>query len=590
MPFSDRLRVAWRKLGLEGVVLVAALLCDLLIVFTAAFDDLGPRGRDLLLLPGIFAITACALWARDHPARGAFGGAAVLVGSTALIRITDAAAYSTLLTDLSLTETVAGLELVYFAVRRLRPGIAFAATATLVTAGLFAAASRSDESFSSSRFERTLLLGAVFLIAAVAVGLRFRLAGGPKRTGAMAELLRNQWPLIGVLCLPLFLELYQMMSDGPRVFPLWLCSAASAALAVFASRKPVVSGVLISGVFLASVVGFWLTPGSYDLPFNALPSTEIMAGAAIVVFLVRNARPTQVWPVIALMSVTVGVATTANTNYRGRTDLQSLFIAALLVLGIAVAVGLYLRARDSERTQVVEAAVTEAQTSERMALARELHDVVAHHVTGIVVQAQAAKMMGGKNPALAMDALDRIEEAGTEALVAMRRLVRSMRSNVDVTEQATTEQATTDLDADLRRLAEAGRHGVPTELELRIPPDIPQEVARSAQRLVQESLTNVGKHAAGATRVAVLAEVLDGELHVRVSDNGHKEDPRPGDEAAAQSSSVEGGGGRRVGGSGGYGLVGMRERVELLHGRLTAGPAGGGWAVEAWLPLQGETE
>ncbi|WP_236790403.1 sensor histidine kinase [Amycolatopsis sp. GM8] len=569
MPFSDRVRVAWQKLGLEGVVLLAALLCDLLIVLPAAFDDLGPRGRDLLLLPGIFAVSACALWARTHPARGAFAGAAVLVASTVLIRITDAAAYSTVLTDLSLTETVAGVELVYFAVRRLRPGVALAATATLVVAGLFAATARSDTSLYSSRFERSLLMGAVLLIAGVAVGLRFRLTGTPQRASAASELLRGQWPLIGVLCLPLFLELYQLLNDGVRLFPLWLCSAATAALAVYAARRPVLSGVLVSGVILLSVPAASVAPRYYIGATTALPLTVILAGAMLVVLLVRSAAPRQAWPVIALMSAAVAIATAANTAAHPSVsyNLQSLAIAAVLVLGSAVAVGLYFRARDSERKQVVEAAVTEAQTSERMALARELHDVVAHHVTGIVVQAQAAKMLGDKDSTLSMDAFDRIEEAGTEALAAMRRLVRSMRSTTDP-----TEQATTDLDADLRRLTESGHHGVPTELELRLNGAIPQEVARSALRLAQESLTNVGKHAAGATRVAVLAEVLGGELHIRVSDDGFAQDPRP------------------AGGSGGYGLVGMRERVELLHGRLTAGPAAGGWVVEAWLPLEGETE
>ncbi|WP_235022551.1 sensor histidine kinase [Amycolatopsis alkalitolerans] len=566
MPFSDRFRVAWRRLGLEGVILLAALLSDLLIVLPASFDDVGPRGRDLLLLPGIFAVSACALWARAHPARGSFAGAAVLIGSTALIRITDAAAFSTVLTDLSLTETVAGLELVYFAVRRLRPGMALAATASLVIAGLFAATARSDTSIYSSRFERSLLLGLVLLIAAVAVGVRFRLAGAAKGADLATELVRSQWPLIGVLCLPAFMELYQVLREGPRMFPLWLCSAASAVLAVLAARRPVVSGVLVSGVFLATVPAFWFAPGHADVVLDSLPTTEVLAGSVIVVFLVRAARPAQAWPVIALMSVSVGLASAANTASRGNPgELQSLFLAAVLVLGIAVAVGLYFRARDSERRKVVEAAVTDAQTSERMALARELHDVVAHHVTGIVVQAQAAKMIGDKNPALAMEALDKIEEAGTEALVAMRRLVRSMRGS-----SGATEQATTDLEADLRQLTETAHHGVPTELELRLGPGIPQEVARSALRLVQESLTNVGKHAAGATRVDVLAETLDGELHVRVSDDGRAPDPRP------------------AGGSGGYGLVGMRERVELLHGRLTAGPAEGGWVVEAWLPLEGE--
>lgn len=568
MPFSDRVQQAWRKLGLEGVVLLAALLVDLLIVFSSAFDNLGPRGRDLLLLPGIFAIFACALWAREHAARGAFAGAAALVASTALIRVTDAAAYTTLLTDLSLTETVAGLELVYFAIRRLRSGMAVAATSTLVVAGLFAATMRSSHSFSSGNFERTVLVGAVLLIAAIGIGLRVRLAGQAVRVNVVTELLRSHWLLIGVLCVPVFLSLYQVLEQGSRLVPLFLVSAASAALAVLAARRPIVSGILVSGVFIATVPAFLVASGHGDVGFGSLSTTEIIAGLLIVVFLVRTTPIAQAWPVIAVMSATVGVETGINNTLHGDLNvLPALFFAALLMLGFAIAIGLYFRARDAERRKGIEAAVTEAQTSERMALARELHDVVAHHVTGIVVQAQAAKMLNGRNPALAMEALDRIEEAGTEALVAMRRLVRSMRDN-----HGPTEQATTDLDADLRRLADTAGHGVPTEFELRLTPDIPQEVARSALRLVQESLTNVGKHAEGVSEVTVLVEVSGGELHVRVSDDGRKGDGRP------------------VGGSGGYGLVGMRERVELLHGRLTAGPADGGWTVEAWLPLEGETE
>jgi signal transduction histidine kinase len=114
---------------------------------------------------------------------------------------------------------------------------------------------------------------------------------------------------------------------------------------------------------------------------------------------------------------------------------------------------------------------------------------------------------------------------------------------------------------------------VPTTVEFDLPPHVPQEVARSALRLVQESLTNVGKHAAGASGAAVLAEVSAGELHLRVTDNGKEQDQHP------------------AGGSGGYGLVGMRERVELLHGRLFAGRApNGGWRVEAWLPLEEESK
>lgn len=566
VSFSDRLPAAWRWLGLEGVVLVAALVCDLLVVVPAAFDDIGPRGRDLLLLPGILGSLGSALWARHHPARGAFAGAAALVASTVLIRLTDTSAYSLLLTGISLTETVAGVEIVYFAVRRLRPAMAFATTASLVVAGLFAVLGRAV-SGGSAGFERTLFVGFVLLIAGVGAGMRFRLADASKRPTPAAELLRNQWPLIGGLCLPLFLDLYDLLNRGLRLTPLLLCSAVAAVAAVYASRKAVASALVYVGVVLATGPAFLLAPRSYEPLFSTLPTTEIAAGLVIVVFLVRLAKAGQALLLIGAMAATVGLVVTANAlRHHNRTDVRSEAIAAVLLLGMAVAVGLYFRARDSERAKVVEAAVTEAQTSERMALARELHDVVAHHVTGIVVQAQAARMTGEANPAVALESLGNIEKAGTDALVAMRRLVRSMRT----TDQ--NEQATTDLVADLRQLADSANHSVPTEFSVDVPPDLPHEVARSALRLVQESLTNVGKHAAHATQVRVLVALEHSELHIRVADDGDGAMVRP------------------AGGSGGYGLVGMRERVELLHGRFTAGPADGGWVVEAWLPLEGEAE
>jgi signal transduction histidine kinase len=206
-----------------------------------------------------------------------------------------------------------------------------------------------------------------------------------------------------------------------------------------------------------------------------------------------------------------------------------------------------------------------------MALARELHDVVAHHVTGIVVQAQAALMVAENNPGVAVPALEKIERSGTEALKAMRTLVGSLRDGTAAWAAGDTgmaEQATTDLAGDLAGLAE-NFTGPPVELELDLPDQLPHEVGRSVLRLVQESLTNVGKHAPDASVVRVLVAVtLSDILHIRVADDGTQ---RPADPA---------------GGSGGYGLVGMRERVELLGGRFDAGPSGYvGWSVEAWLPL-----
>ncbi|ROS41157.1 signal transduction histidine kinase [Amycolatopsis thermoflava] len=567
VPFSDRVTSAWRWLGLEGVLLLAAFLCDLAVVLPASVDSLGPRGRDLLLLPGMIALGACALWARTRPAVAVFAGAATLFASTFLIRATDAAAYTTLLSNVSLSETVAGLELVFFCVRRVRWAESIVGTGTLVLATLFATAYRNGS--GSRGLSETMLLGLVLLVAVVLAGLQFRRGQAPRKESAVRDLVREQWPLIGALSLPVFLELYQLLDSNIRALPALTCSLAAAATAVYATRRPLRAGLLLAGIIFATSAALWIAPRQYLLGYGALPFTEIVAGIIVVVLLVRSVEPKRAWGAIALMSAAVAFTTlTTVVSGRGRanmSDLRDLVIAAVLVLGIAVAAGLYFRARDSERRKVVEAAVADAQNSERMALARELHDLVAHHVTGIIVQAQAAKVIADQNPKVALEVIERIEAAGTEAMTAMRRLVGSMRAGGE----AVTDQATMDLDADLRRLVESGHHGVPTEADVRVPADLPQEVARSALRLVQESLTNIGKHAAGATRACVLAEVRDGELHIRVADDGHQVVTRP------------------AGGSGGYGLVGMRERVELLHGRLAAGPApDGGWVVEAWLPVE----
>lgn len=567
MPFSDRVSAAWRWLGLEGVVLLAAFLCDLAVVVPAAVDPVGPRGRDLLLLPGMIVLGACALWARTRPAAAVFAGAATLFASTFLIRVTYAAAYTTLLSNVSLSETVAGVELVFFCVRRVRWPEAVIGTGTLVLGGLFATVYRRG----SDRFgmSDTVLVGLVLLVVTVAAALHLRRSQAPRKDSALRNLVREQWPLIGGLSLPLFFELYQLLHTDVRSLPVLLLSIAAAATTIYATRRPLRAGIALAVVIFATAPALYIASREYLRGFGVLPFTEIVAGIVVVILLVRHVEPKRAWATIGLLSVTVAFTTLAGLatgrSRLGLADARDLVVGAVLVLGIAIACGLYFRARDSERRKVVEAAVADAQNSERMALARELHDLVAHHVTGIIVQAQAAKVIADQNPKVALEVIERIEAAGTEAMTAMRRLVGSMRAGAE----AVTDQATMDLEADLRRLVEAAHTGVPAEAEVRVPKDLPQEVARSALRLVQESLTNTGKHAAGATRVCVLAEVRDGELHIRVADDGRRVAARP------------------AGGSGGYGLVGMRERVELLHGRLAAGPApDGGWVVEAWLPVE----
>jgi signal transduction histidine kinase len=573
-----KITVLWQRFGLAGVILLAAMVCDVAVIVEAAFDSTGPKGVDLLLLPGVVAMAACAVWAHTRPAVAAFVGAASLIVFSMLIRGFHVPAYSALLANVTLTEVVGGLELVFFTVQKVRPGVAFSAIASLVVGALVAVAGRSDRATpGSNSFGQSLIYGVVMLVTVVAIGLYTRSPDNRAQTNWLLDLFRGQWPLVGLLAFIYFTELSSEFDYGLRSLPILVSSAIAGVLAILASRRPVPNAL-----GLAAVIGFSAVARVFLGMHNGLPGippTQVIAGMAVVVYLIRSAPSQRAWPTIGLLSTTVGVSTLIGLVRESRSslvdDIKQDFVGAVLLLGLSIAVGLFLRSRESERKTVVQSAVTDAQTSERMALARELHDVVAHHVTGIVVQAQAARMMGHKDPQIAMDALERIENAGGEALTAMRRLVRSMRGDAPAGSSEFSEQATTDLAADLRRLVDGANNGVPTTLNLDLPGDLPQEVGRSALRLVQESLTNVGKHAAGVTMATVLAEVSGKELHLLVTDDGRGERRPPGDVSGRKE--------------GGYGLIGMRERVELLHGRLSAGRGyDGGWRVEVWLPLEGD--
>jgi signal transduction histidine kinase len=196
-------------------------------------------------------------------------------------------------------------------------------------------------------------------------------------------------------------------------------------------------------------------------------------------------------------------------------------------------------------------------------LARELHDVVAHHVTGIVVQAQAAQLVAARRPETLPASLAAIEAAGAEALAAMRRMIGVLRDGDDVAGRAPRAERLDELVARF-----AGQHPS-TEVSLAAASDEeawPDETAATVQRIVQEALTNVARHAAGAHEICVTVGEESGSVTVEVTDDAPA--------------------GVAVPGLGGYGLVGMRERVEALGGTLDAGArAAGGWRVRATLPL-----
>ena len=227
------------------------------------------------------------------------------------------------------------------------------------------------------------------------------------------------------------------------------------------------------------------------------------------------------------------------------------------------------RAARLEREQADEA--RRAVASERARIARELHDVVAHHVSMMVVQAEAGPVAVERDPARAAGAFEAIAATGRQALVEMRRLLGMLRGEE---EQAPSLAPQPGL-AEVPSLVEqVGRAGLRVELVVEgTQAPLPAGVDLSAYRIVQEALTNAVKHG-GAGRARVLVRYGADDLQLQIRDEGGA--------AGGNGSAVEG----RPEAGQGRGLLGMRERVNLFGGELHAGPGpAGGFTVEARLPI-----
>ena len=229
--------------------------------------------------------------------------------------------------------------------------------------------------------------------------------------------------------------------------------------------------------------------------------------------------------------------------------------SALLLLCIAVAAVFRFRADLWRRRQL------EIRSAERVALARELHDTVAHHVSAIAVQAQAGGVLAASHPDKAAEVLAAIEAEASRTLAEMRSMVRVLRTQEPV---AYAPQLGV---ADLAALA---RPDTWPTVEISLDPSLSglaRPVDAALYRLAQESLTNAVRHARGATRVRVEVRREDAAVRLCVSDDGLTD---PGATPAP-----------------GFGLLGMAERAHLLGGSLAAGPGPhGGWVVEAVLPAE----
>ncbi|REK85297.1 two-component sensor histidine kinase [Streptomyces inhibens] len=322
------------------------------------------------------------------------------------------------------------------------------------------------------------------------------------------------------------------------------------------------------------------------------PRAPVAASAVIALYSLasRTDRPTT-WRIGAL---TVVVLTAAAMLYGPRPWYAQENLGIFAWTGMAAAAGDAVRSRRAfvnaireraeraERTREEEARRRVAE--ERMRIARELHDVVAHHIALVNVQAGVASHVMDNRPDQAKQALAHVREASRSALEELRATVGLLRQSDDPT--APTEPAP-GLGV-LDQLVEGFvRAGIPVDLDLPpAPRPLPASVDLTAYRVVQEALTNVHKHAGEGARATVRIIHSGTTLTVTVLDDGAGRAGVPRQKGGDRPA-VEGGPGEPEDSGGGHGLIGMRERVFALRGTVVTGPrAAGGFQVRVTLPLQ----
>lgn len=346
----------------------------------------------------------------------------------------------------------------------------------------------------------------------------------------------------------------------PRHWPFGLAAGiALGATALLGGRRPAVTAVV--------GLGWCVVVGMVGVVAGVLPDPLFGGGLlALLVLGVEVARTVAPRPAVLIgVAGAAVIATSETAGNSGFFDNRALHaLAGATAWAAALALGVWLRYLAIRRQQALQA----IRREERLDLARELHDVVAHHVTGIVVQAQAAGFTGGADPAPLLSALASIETAGLDTLAAVRQLVGLLRGPDDTRGGSPVPEPISQL------VARFADHG-PT-VDLHVPPDQPSaawppQVTNTVYRVVQEALTNIARHAPAAHAVTVTIDREPRQVVVEITDDA----PTPAAHHTRPGS--------------GYGLVGMRERVEALGGRLCAGPRpAAGWAVRATLPVPAE--
>jgi signal transduction histidine kinase len=338
--------------------------------------------------------------------------------------------------------------------------------------------------------------------------------------------------------------------EPPALFGFALVVVAGVSLA-WRRRAPLIVATIVSAaVATASLLGYWPE-------FVAMLWIAVYSAAA---YTERDRLVRVLLPVAVLTSVAISVGERWDRGLNWVEILTDLVVT----FGVPFLLG---RMTFNRRRRIVrerEVATREAVAAERAAIARELHDVVAHHMSVMVVQAGAARAVSGSDPAATAEALRQIEASGRTGLAEMRRLLEVLKAENDGDGRAPQPGL-----ARLDELLDAMRaSGLPVEAVVEgAPRPLSPGVDLSAYRIVQEALTNALRHAGGASARVVVRYDPDA-LELEIADDGPGP---PGDPEA----------------SGGHGLIGMRERVQLFGGELEAGARpGGGFLVRARLPSE----
>ncbi len=371
-----------------------------------------------------------------------------------------------------------------------------------------------------------------------------------------------------------YLTLFQADSRSPVLD--WGFALAAVALGLLGGVRPLTTAVALATLlFVADWFG----------TFEHGPAAFVKFIAVLSLFELAVRRP---WPSVTVgMAVLVGVYT-IHTGADLPGALPSLLYRVAVTVVVPALLGAYIRAtrtlarqarrRAEEARHHHAARVRAAAIAERTALARELHDLVAHHVSAMVLRVGVARhVAAGGDPRVA-EVLDDLHASGTAALADLRCLVAVMRDPALAPQDADVPDVEPGgLPAALAAVAERC-HGVGVAVDASVDPGIARLDplrGRTVLRLVQEGLANVARHAGAPAHARLAAHVADsGEVHLRIVDDGGRRSAVP----AASRTPADGEG---------FGLIGMRERVERLGGRLRAGPVDGGWELAAVLPAEG---